>query len=137
MEQIEYSDFKKLDMKVGIITKVERVPETENLYKLQVDIGKNIQIVTSLVPYYTEEELLNQKIIVLVNLKPTKFRGAFEMRKIESHSLRSNPTTRLFYMVAQNAPQAVLKKVCRTMVTANIVSSDGIHEKSVGISFFQ
>lgn len=47
------------------------------LYKLQVDIGyeKPIQIVTSLVPYYTEEGLKNQKIIVLVNLKPAKFVG--------------------------------------------------------------
>ncbi|PIN71861.1 tRNA-binding protein, partial [Candidatus Woesearchaeota archaeon CG10_big_fil_rev_8_21_14_0_10_47_5] len=46
-------------------------------YKLQVDIGleKPMQLVTSLVPYYTEEELKDQKIIVLVNLKPTRFAG--------------------------------------------------------------
>lgn len=57
--------------------KVERIPRTEKLYKLQVDIGteKPVQIVTSLVPYYTEEELKGQRIIVLVNLKPTKFAG--------------------------------------------------------------
>lgn len=77
MEQIEYSDFKKLEMKVGKVVKVERVPRTEKLYKLQVDVGseKTKQIVTSLAPYYKEEELLNQKIVVLVNLKPTKFAG--------------------------------------------------------------
>ena len=77
MEQIEFSDFKKLKMGVGEIVKVERVPKTDKLYKLQVDIGKEnpIQIVTSLVPHYKEEELLNQKIVVLVNLKPTKFAG--------------------------------------------------------------
>ena len=72
---IEYGDFKKLEMKVGQIIKVERVENTEKLYKLQVDIGTTIQIVTSLVPYYTEEKLLNKKIVVLVNLKPTKFKG--------------------------------------------------------------
>ncbi len=76
MQEIEYGDFKKLQMKVGQITKVERVPNTEKLYKLQVDIGdKNIQIVTSLVPYYKEEELQDHKIVVLTNLKPMKFRG--------------------------------------------------------------
>ena len=64
-------------MRVGKILKVKRIPKTKKLYKLQVDIGeeKPIQIVTSLVPYYTEEELKNQKIIVLVNLKPVKFAG--------------------------------------------------------------
>ena len=73
---IEYSDFKRLEMRVGKIVNVERVPNTEKLYKLNVDIGdKNIQIVTSLVPYYKEEELHEKKIIVLVNLKPAKFHG--------------------------------------------------------------
>jgi len=77
MEEISFDEWKKLKMKVGKILEVERIPRTEKLYKLQVDIGKEkpIQIVTSLVPYYTEEELKNQKIIVLVNLKPAKFAG--------------------------------------------------------------
>ena len=74
---IEYADFKKLDIRVGTVQEVERVPKTDQLYKLQVDIGqdKPIQIVTSLVPYYNEDELLNSRIVVLVNLKPTQFRG--------------------------------------------------------------
>jgi tRNA-binding protein len=64
-------------MKVGKILKVERVADTDKLYKLQVDTGgeKPIQIVTSLVPYYKEEELQDRKIIVLVNLEPAKFAG--------------------------------------------------------------
>lgn len=74
--EIEFSDWEKLDMKVGRILEVERVPETDKLYRLQVDIGeKKIQIVSSLVPYYTEEELKGKGIIVLVNLKPAKFGG--------------------------------------------------------------
>ena len=77
MQLIEYSDFKKLEMRVGIIRAVERIEKSEKLYKLQVDVGfdHEIQIVSSLVPYYSAEELLNQRIIVLVNLKPTKFCG--------------------------------------------------------------
>ena len=76
-DMIEYADFTKLDMRVGTVKEVERVPETDQLYKLQVDIGGEtpIQIVTSLVNYYKEEELMNVRIVVLVNLKPTKFRG--------------------------------------------------------------
>jgi len=76
MEEVTFYEWKKLRMKVGEIKEVERVPKTEKLYKLQVDIGdKEIQIVTSLVPYYSRDELIGKKIVVLVNLKPTKFAG--------------------------------------------------------------
>lgn len=77
MDEITFEDWKKLKMKVGKIIEVVRVPKTEKLYKLQVDVGeeKPRQVVTSLVPYYKEEELLNKKIIVLLNLKPVKFAG--------------------------------------------------------------
>ena len=76
-DQISFEDWKKLDIKVGKVTEAERVPKTEKLYKLIVDIGEesSIQIVTSLVPYYSENELIGKSIIVLVNLKPTKFAG--------------------------------------------------------------
>ena len=53
MQTIEYTDFTKLDIRVGKVIEVERVPGTEKLYKMQVDIGveQKIQIVSSLVPY--------------------------------------------------------------------------------------
>ena len=77
MNQISFNEWKKLEIRVGKILKVERVPKTDKLYKLQVDIGKEkpIQIVTGLVPHYQEEELQDRKIIVLVNLEPAKFAG--------------------------------------------------------------
>ncbi len=77
MSEVTFEDWKKLQLKVGQIREVERVPKTKKLYKLQVDLGgeKPVQIVTSLVPYYTEEELQDRKIIVLTNLQPTAFAG--------------------------------------------------------------
>ena len=77
MEAVDYSDFCKLDLRVGQVVRVDRIPGTEKLYKMIVDLGseKKIQIVSSLVDYYSEEELDNARIIVLVNLKPTKFHG--------------------------------------------------------------
>lgn len=74
---IQYEDFKKLEMRVGKIQSVERVANTDKLYKLQVDvgIGRQVQIITSLVPYYKIDELQGQRIIVLCNLSPTKFAG--------------------------------------------------------------
>ncbi|MAG16333.1 tRNA-binding protein [Candidatus Woesearchaeota archaeon] len=77
MSTVTFDDWKKFDLKVGEVLEVARVPKTEKLYKLQVDIGtdKPIQIVTSLVPYYSEEELKGKKIVVLVNLEKAKFGG--------------------------------------------------------------
>jgi tRNA-binding protein len=77
VETILFDDWKKLALKVGRVLEAERVPKTEKLYRLQVDVGSDrpIQIVTSLVPYYTEDQLRGRSIVVLTNLKPTKFGG--------------------------------------------------------------
>jgi len=77
MERIDFEDWKKLKLRVGKILEVERVPKTDKLYRLQVDVGADtpMQLVTSLVPYYSEEELTGRTIIVLVNLQPARFAG--------------------------------------------------------------
>ncbi|MBU0756650.1 MAG: lysine--tRNA ligase [Nanoarchaeota archaeon] len=77
MDQIDFDTWKKLKLKIGKIISAEKVPKTEKLYKLQVDIGekKPVQIVTSLVDYYKETELVGKRIVVLTNLKPSKFGG--------------------------------------------------------------
>ena len=74
---ISFEEFKKLDMRVGTVVTVERVKRTERLYKIRVDLGElgTRQTISSLVGYYTPEQLLHKKIIFLVNLKPTKFAG--------------------------------------------------------------
>lgn len=75
--RISIDDFKKVDMRVGKIITVEKVPNRDKLYKLQVDIGeeKPRQLITGLVPYYSQDELLGKYIIVLANLEPAKFAG--------------------------------------------------------------
>jgi len=75
--KISVEEFKKIEMQVGKIVSVEKIPNRDKLYKLQVDIGeqKTRQIITGLVPYYSADELLGKKIIVLANLKPAKFAG--------------------------------------------------------------
>ncbi len=74
---IEYDDFAKLDMRAGTVLSTEKVENAEKLYKIMVDVGEENprQIVSSLVDYYTAEELVGKRIIVLVNLKPRKMRG--------------------------------------------------------------
>jgi methionyl-tRNA synthetase len=65
-----------LDLRVAQIVKIERHPNAEKLYIETLDIaGEERVIVSGLVPYYREEELLGKKIIVVYNLKPAKLRG--------------------------------------------------------------
>jgi tRNA-binding protein len=76
MAEIDFSCWKALELVTGKIISCERVPKTEKLYRLGVDIGeKKIQIITSLVPHYSSEELTGKSIVVLKNLKAAKFGG--------------------------------------------------------------
>ncbi len=74
---ISYADFAKLQMKAGKIIACEKAENAEKLYVIQVDVGEETprQIVSSLVDYYSAEELVGKEIIVLVNLKAAKMRG--------------------------------------------------------------
>jgi len=76
-DDISFEEFKKMDARVGTITQVDRVPRTEKLYKILVDLGSLgiRQTVSSLVGYYEPNELIGKRIIFLSNLKPTKFAG--------------------------------------------------------------
>jgi methionyl-tRNA synthetase len=65
-----------VDLRVAKIVGIERHPEADKLYIENIDLGyEQRQIVSGLVPHYTEEELLNRNIIVVVNLKAAKLRG--------------------------------------------------------------
>lgn len=77
MENIAFQDFKKMDIRVGKVQSVDRVENADKLYKVQLDIGREhtIQTVTSLVDYYSPEELVGKTVVVLVNLEPVKMRG--------------------------------------------------------------
>lgn len=73
---ITIDELDKVKLQVGQIKEVSRVEGANKLYCLSVDIGTEVRtIVSGLVPYYTEEELLNKKIVVVTNLKPAKLRG--------------------------------------------------------------
>jgi len=74
---IDYSDFTKLDIRVGLIKVCEIIPKSKHLYRLLVDCGeKNLrQIITGISKFYSSEELVNKKIVVLTNLKPKNIMG--------------------------------------------------------------
>jgi len=65
-----------LDLKVAQITEVKDHPKADRLFILEIDLGKEKrQLVAGLKGYYSKNELLNKKIIVVVNLQPAVLRG--------------------------------------------------------------
>ena len=76
MEQITFDEFKRMNLRVGQITKAERVEGTQKLVKLEVDIGtEKRQIVAGVAEAYPPETLIGKRIIVVANLKPARIRG--------------------------------------------------------------
>ncbi len=75
-EEIEYDDFAKLQFVVGEILKCEEVPKSKKLLCSQVKVGdRTVQIVSGIKQYYSAEEMVGKKVMVLLNLKPAKLAG--------------------------------------------------------------
>ncbi len=73
---ISIEDFAKLEFRVGKVIGAEKVKDSANLLKLMVDVKeKKLQVVAGLAKKYSPEEILNKKVIILVNLKPAKLFG--------------------------------------------------------------
>jgi len=76
VESDEIRFVKTIELRVAEIRKIERHPKADKLYIETLDIGGEERVIISgLVPYYTEEQLLGKRIIVVYNLKAAKLRG--------------------------------------------------------------
>ena len=74
--EISYDDFAKLQFVVGEIVKCEEVPKSKKLLCSQVKIGNTTkQIVSGIKQYYSAEEMVGKKVMVLLNLKPATLAG--------------------------------------------------------------
>jgi len=93
--EVDFSGWEKLDLRVGKILKAEDIEGADKLYKLEVDLGKELgkskseistdsslkknpnqrTICAGIKKYYSKEELIGKKVIVFVNLKPRMLRG--------------------------------------------------------------
>ena len=74
--EISYDDFMKMQFQVGEIIACEAVPKSKKLLCSQVKIGSQVkQIVSGIKKWYSPEEMVGKKVMVLVNLKPAKLAG--------------------------------------------------------------
>lgn len=73
---ISYDDFMKVELRTGEIKACEPVPKAKKLLKLTVDLGyETRQIVSGIAKFYTPEQLIGKKIIVVANLAPATLCG--------------------------------------------------------------
>ncbi|MBC8048057.1 MAG: methionine--tRNA ligase [Fimbriimonadaceae bacterium] len=73
---IQFDEFAKLDLRTGIIIEAEKIPKTDKLLKLKVDIGfEQRTILSGIAQHFTPSELINKKVTVVVNLAPRIMKG--------------------------------------------------------------
>lgn len=74
--EIEFTDFEKVDLRIGQVIEAEEIKEADKLLRLKVDIGGGQvrQIIAGIKAAYKPEQLLGRKLLVCVNLKPRKMK---------------------------------------------------------------
>lgn len=74
--EITYDDFAKLQFQVGEIIACEAVPKSKKLLCSKVKVGSQVrQILSGIKAYYSPEEMVGKKVMVVTNLKPAKLAG--------------------------------------------------------------
>lgn len=90
-EQIVFEDFLKMDFKIGQVLECEKIKKSNKLLKSKVKIGdKIVQIVSGIANYYTPEEMIGKRVVVLTNLKPAKLCGEISEGMILAASDNNN-----------------------------------------------
>lgn len=74
--QISIDDFAKLDLRAAKVIKCQEIRKSHSCYKITLDDGEGERvIVSSIKAYYTPEELVGRKLIVVANLAPARIAG--------------------------------------------------------------
>lgn len=74
---IEFGDFQKLDLRIGVILEAKKHPDADKLLCFSVDLGegKPRSIVSGIAAHYQPDDLVGKQVVVLANLPPRKLRG--------------------------------------------------------------
>lgn len=78
MGTINFSEWQNIDLRTGKIIKAEDIEGADKLYRLSVDLGKELgkrTIVAGIKQHYTKEQLKGKTCIVFTNLEPRKLKG--------------------------------------------------------------
>ncbi|MFQ5969688.1 MAG: tRNA-binding protein [Nitrososphaerales archaeon] len=102
MEYITYEDFVKLDLRVGKVTKVERIKGLTRVVKALVDLGsEKRELIVGGAEYYEPEYFVNKNVIVVANLEPKKIAGITSNGMLLAADVNGKP---IWLTVADDAP---------------------------------
>jgi methionyl-tRNA synthetase len=74
--KITIDDFAKVELRVGLVKVAERVPKSDKLLRLEIDIGTEVrQVLAGIAEAYAPETLVGRKVVIVANLAPRKMRG--------------------------------------------------------------
>ena len=74
--KISIDDFSKVELRVGLVKIAERVPKSDKLLRLEIDIGTEVrQVLAGIAEAYAPETLVGRKVVIVANLAPRKMRG--------------------------------------------------------------
>ncbi len=74
--EVSFEEFQNLDIRIGKVTAVEEMPNSKNLYKLEVDFNtEKRQAIAGLKKYYSPQVLLDKKFVFILNLERRKIMG--------------------------------------------------------------
>jgi methionyl-tRNA synthetase len=89
-DKISIDDFSKVELRVGLIKVAERVPNSDKLLRLEVDIGNETrQVLAGIAEAYAPETLVGRKVVIVANLAPRRLRGMESNGMIVAASLES------------------------------------------------
>ena len=81
--EIAIDDFAKVDLRAAKVLTAEKVPKTEKLLKLTLDLGSEQRtVVSGIAGAYTPEAMVGRTVVYLANLKPAKIRGVLSQGMI-------------------------------------------------------
>jgi methionine--tRNA ligase beta chain len=73
---VSIEEFKRLELRVGVVEAAERVKGSDKLLKLRVDFGDaRRQVLTGLAHLYPPEHFIGRSLVFVTNLEPRRIRG--------------------------------------------------------------
>ncbi len=75
-DEITIEEFSRIHLRAAKVLAAEKIPKTDKLLKLTVDLGNETrEIVSGIAHHYTPEDLIGKSVVMVINLKPAKIRG--------------------------------------------------------------
>jgi methionyl-tRNA synthetase len=92
MAEIDYEEFKRMDLRTGVIKEAKQHPNADKLLVLQVDLGPlGVRQLVGGIKNYPLESLTGKRVVVIANLKPAKIRGVESQGMLLAADEEGNP----------------------------------------------